>query len=295
MAWRTGIVAAVLLGTVLAPFERSAAQELPQPTPDTKKPELFQLNAKVGGLTYSYKEESAVVSSRFNGKVGLAEIMGSLRLMDRLRFVLTATGALTGTDTEQATRSVNATGGLGPSQQENDLDISLFIVEPGFRYRVLQLPNLDLDAILGWGAVFMTTERSNIIIDGVPQPGKFEESFTGHGPHVGASARFTIPALPPKLSFLLEAMYTNYFGVNVDSDFLNQEAFTRGFGLKWNVGFMYQVTSNFNFGFGYQGMLLEFDRSDREPAKVGFMRSDGQVPGNTSRADALYVSLNWKF
>jgi hypothetical protein len=295
MAWRVGIVAMVLVGTVLLPFGRAAAQEPSPPTQEGTKPELFQLNAKVGGLTYSYKEESSVVSSRYNGKVGLGEIAGSIRLGERFRFVLSATGALTGTDNEEATRSVNATGGPGPSQQQNDLSISLLIFEPDFRYRVLHNPNIDLDVILGWGAVLMTTERSNIVIDGVSQLGKFKESFTAHGPRAGASARFTIPGLPPKLSFLLEATYNNFMGVNVDSDFLQQGAFTRGYGVKWNVGFMYQVTPNINFGFGYQGMLLEFDRSDREPAKVGFMRSDGQVPSNTSRADAILITFDWKF
>ena len=56
--------------------------------------------------------------------------------------------------------------------------------------------------------------------------------FGAHGPRIGASAHFTIAQLPPALSFILEATYNNFIGVNVDSDFLKDSVFTRGYSLK---------------------------------------------------------------
>lgn len=294
MIRRAGIVALGLLAA-LVPAGRPAAQQLSKPALEETGSDLFQLNLKLGGGSFSYREESSIVSGRYNGKVGLAEATGSVRLAERVRFFLGATGAFTGEDSEEFTRAFSATGGAGTSEQDNDLDIALFLFEPDIRYRVLHNPHVDLDVILGWAAVYMTLDRTNIEIDNVSRPGTFKETRTGHGPRVGASARFTIPQLPPALSFLLEGTYNNLIGVNVDSDFLDGNPFTRGFGVKWNVGFMYRITQVFSFGFGYQGLFLDLDRSDRTSGGVGTIRHGGQMPENSSRVDAIYLNLHWLF
>jgi len=271
------------------------AQAPVQGTPDDVWPDLFQLGLKVGGGTFSYREESAIASGRFNGKVLLGELLGGVRLTERIRFSLAATGAFTGSDSEEFTRTMSATGAPGSSQQENDLNITLLLLEPDFRYRALHTTNLEVDVIVGWGGAFLTLDRRKITIDGSAVPGSFQDSFVAHGPRFGAATRFVLPQLPRPLSFLLEATYNNFMGVNVESDFLEDEAFTRGFGVKWNVGVLYHLTPTFTFGFGYQGLLLEFDRSDRVSGGTGTIRQGGQVPENTSRVDAVYLNLHWKF